>query len=216
MNTLHFNDADLKANREGRLSDAQRKRLNDEIDRMSWQTKHGGLLFALYTFVLLLGGLALIDARLRQQLLFMLSFKDLYSSLFLVFTVSIWLGLPMLWDWWIVRRYAQGHIYTMEGENVHTPWGWGLWKRIFKKMPRTGKTVFVPTKLRKRTRIKVMLVKIRSRGGREITFSFRGEKPGFYFQPGRRYRIYYLSYYLRADMPQILSAEEIEPEKAKQ
>jgi hypothetical protein len=215
MNTLNFNDADLKANREGRLSDAQRKRLNDEVDRMSWQTKHGGLLFALNTFIVLLGGLAFIDARLRQQLLFMLSFKDLHSSLFLVFTVSIWLGLPVLWDWWIVRRYVQGHIYTIEGENVRVPGE--MRKRSFKKMIRAdhpGKAILVSMKLRKRIRIKVRQVKIRSARLQEMTFLFRAEKPGFYFKPGQRYRVYYLVYYL-STIPQPLSVEEIEPEKAK-
>jgi hypothetical protein len=39
MNTLNFNDADLKANREGRLSDAQMKRLEAETDPNRPQSK---------------------------------------------------------------------------------------------------------------------------------------------------------------------------------
>jgi hypothetical protein len=212
MNTMHFTEVDLKANREGRLSDAQRKRLNYEIDRMPWQPRHAGLLFALYTLILLLGSLAVLDPLFRQELLYMLSLKDIRSSLRLVFTLSVWLGLPMFWDWWIVRRYGQGHIHTMEGENAHAPWGKCSFEKVIRGN-RPGKTVLISTKLRKRIRIKIMPVKIRG-GWRwpEMSFLFCGEKPGFYFKPGHRYRVYYLLFY---GMPHVLSAEEIEPEKTK-
>ena len=40
MNTLNFNDADLKANREGRLSDAQAKRLDTDVEIIQQKTRY--------------------------------------------------------------------------------------------------------------------------------------------------------------------------------
>jgi hypothetical protein len=46
MNTLNFNDADLKANREGRLSDAQQKRLNTDVAMIRQHSKYMLWVFA--------------------------------------------------------------------------------------------------------------------------------------------------------------------------
>ena len=189
MNTLNFNDADLKANREGRLSDAQQKRLDTDVAMIQRHSKYMfwgyGLMFAVITLIAVFN--AAKDAAANPDQL--ISSSDatgfvVMGGLF-VFMAAVMGGSY----WWSMRSLNSGSISTVEG---------------------TAEIISTYTTVKG---MRVPLNRLRLRRGwfSRFTFHFQDKESLRYFKNGTRYRVYYLPY----AMPQALSAEEIEPEKAK-
>jgi len=189
MNTLNFNDADLKANREGRLSDAQQKRLNVDLDMIHQHSKYMlwfmGAIFA----VIFISGIINEIRATRRGLETVFQPDNLTGYVRIGATFLMLTGFVAVGYWWGMRGLTNGTIRTVEGtaDIIST---------------------FITVKGR---RVPLNRLRLRRSWYSRFTFHFDDSQSLRYFKNGRRYCVYYLPY----AMPQALSAEEIEPEKAK-
>jgi hypothetical protein len=187
MNTLNFNDADLKANREGRLSDAQKKRLDAQVAQIRRVT---GWTIALIIGIIVSGSLIMLS-RLNTSseiIRYLISPLTIYIG-FGVILIGM-LGLFYLFSISSIRNIK---IHIVEGTaEVTSTFTTVLFNQIPQRLPIN----------------RLQLHRIRNR---MFTFQFSDSESLRYFENGKHYRVYYLSQLT----PFALSAEEIEPEKAK-
>lgn len=203
MNTLKFNDADLKANREGRLSDAQAKRFDIEVDRLQVQRKYslwsGVTVFSLAFIAMviiaaLMSGIVIVQyafngdqdsARLSStvivSVLVMILILVVSLLIFIVFLINYALRIHSLTSAPIRSIEGQAEVFYFSASNPEED-------------NKPGNRLILHT-------------------SRYSLFTFNFDKPESLrpFENGLYYRVYYLPY----AEPQALSAEEIEPEKAK-
>lgn len=188
MYTLRFTDVDLEANRQGYLSDAQRKRIDADVDMMRRQGRYLVWFFgALIVFLVVVGGVMEFNNADRDMSKF-LSPSNLQGFAIMVVMFTGIMSLAMLSNWWTLRRYSQANIRTVEG-------------RV--------EVVKGETSVRG-MRVPVYNVKIRRGLFSFFVFRFQDSASLKHFKHDKHYRVYYIPYAI----PQALSAEEIE-EKAK-
>jgi hypothetical protein len=186
MNSLRFSPADLEANREGRLTDAQRKRLDADMELMHRQGRSIALGFAgLCVFNVVMNASTAYD-KVGQDVSKLFSGESLttlLNSLALVIAIPC---LVLLGYRLVIKAFAQGTIRSIEGK------------------------VYIINRNSFRTPsfYKVQIW----HGLLWTTFYFEDAGSLTYFQSGQRYRVYYLSSYV---WRQALSTEEIPDEKAK-
>ena len=188
MNTLNFNDADLKANREGRLSDAQAKRFDAELDQIQQWSKLGLWVtagaFALVTIGIMINTYTYLGKDLATILSRLASF-----GFVIVIIVFMAVFLPLVYiHGWSASSFVNEPIRMIQGtaEVVKT---------------------HITTRDGKRTPVNKLV--LHSNWYTWLTFTFADEDSLRYFESGHHYRIYYLVYYLPWPRPQALSAEEI-------
>jgi hypothetical protein len=188
MNTLNFNDADLKVNREGRLSDAQQKRLDAELDQIQQWSKLG-LWGSIGVFVLISIAIVINTyTYLGKDLATMLS-RMTSIGFVIIATVFMVIFLLLLYIYsWSASSFVNEPIRMIQGtaEVVKT---------------------HITTRDGKRTPVNKLV--LHSNWYTWFTFTFADEDSLRYFESGHRYRIYYLVYYLPWPRPQALSSEEI-------
>jgi hypothetical protein len=189
MNTLNFNDADLKANREGRLSDAQAKRVEAQAAQFRKVVRW---IIVLMVLVIVGGSMMMIsmshaayEGRMNQSLI---SALTLYIGVGLIFIVM--LGL-----FYVLSLYSITHarVKAVEGRADVLSTYTTVWMN---KIPQ---------------RLPVNRLQLHRSRNRMSAFHFSDIVSLRYFENGKHYRVYYLSQLT----PFALSAEEIEPEKAK-
>jgi hypothetical protein len=199
MNTLHFNDADLKANREGRLSDAQQKRLDVTIQIIKRDQKSDLWFMMMLAGSIVAAGLIIFfhDKSQNMETATLLADLTVYARVSLIFIVGI--GLVALYRWGHVRRLTQPEIRVIEGR-ADTASGFVMTKGF------GNNRWFEPAR-----RVPLNKLELQRPGYGAFTFQFSDKASLRYFKNGKRYRIYYL---LMGD-PYLLSAEKLEPEKTK-
>jgi hypothetical protein len=184
MYNLRFTDVDLEANRQGYLSDAQRKRIDADVETLRRQSKYVVWFFAAFAvFMLVAGGFAEYNNAGRDMDKF-LSPSNIQGFAIMIVMFSSIMTVAMLWSWWTTRRFAQGTIRTVEGN-----------AKVVNAVT-YGRGMEIP----------VYNVEIRSGLLSKHIFRFQNEDSLHYFKTGRRYRVYYIPY----ATPQAISAEEIE------
>jgi len=189
MYTLRFSDVDLEANRQGYLSDAQRKRLDSDVDMLRRQSKAVVWFFAAFAvFILVVGGISEFNNAGRDMDKF-LSPSNIAGFAIMIIMFGGIMSVSMLWSWWTTRRYEQGNIRTVEGRaevvrgemnvrGMRTPiYNVKIWRGMFSR----------------------------------FIFRFQDSDSLEHFKHGKRYRVYYIPYAI----PQALSCEEIYDEKDK-
>lgn len=185
MNTLNFNDADLKANREGRLSDAQIKRLDAEGDRFQKQRQDAvRLCIGLFAVAAVAIG-AFINARNGEP-----EALPCVGIIYFAVALVIFMGSIIL----IVSTY-DGDIKALVNAPIHREEG--TVEVLGKRADRSGQYFY--------------RVILHSNWYSWMPFDFNDPDVMQMFKSGERYRVYYLSIHGN----QMLSAEEIEPEKPK-
>lgn len=194
MNTLNFNDADLKANREGHLSDAQAKRLDAEADQIQQQSKVilwvcTGVLILL-TLGILINTYTYFGQDLPTQLSRMTSTG--FVAIAAVF-ISVFMGMVFVYTR-NTNSFTNEPIRIIQG---------------------TAEVVRTHITTRDGKKVPVYQLILHSNWYTWFTFTFSDEASLRYFESGRLYRIYYLVYYLPWARPQALSMEEIHTEKTK-
>jgi hypothetical protein len=188
MNTLHFTPADLEANREGRLSDAQIKKLDADLDTLRRQVRPKAISFAVILMINFAVRWTLDHSDKKPA---NGPFSDVgMVAMVLVMVVLVGCFVFAL-EWFSVRMFARSTLHHVEGEaqviNSHTRFLW--WRTPIYK------------------------VKIwRNPLLRWKTFQFAEADSLAYFESGRRYRVSYLPHF---DQTRVLSCEEIYDEKAK-
>jgi hypothetical protein len=190
MNTLKFTDADLKANREGHLSDAQQKRLDADVDMIQRHSKYMlwgyGLMFGVIALIALINGVREASSANINQLI---SSSDATGFVVMIGLFVFMAAIMGGSYWWSMCGLTHSKIRIIEG---------------------TADVISTYTTV-KGMRVPLNRLRIHRGWFSRFTFHFQDAESLRYFKNGRRYRVYYLPY----AMPQALSAEEIEPEKAK-
>jgi hypothetical protein len=190
MNTLHFTPADLEANREGRLSDAQRKKLDADVENIRKYSRYIIPVFALAIALLIGMGLAPESSSTLQDDTWLSSRVRGGNLLMAGITLALCFLVTLAWNWWSLRRYEQGHLLSVEGKaQVTSGFVWSRGRRYI-----------------------LHQVRIWRGWMRWTSFRFQDADSVRYFKTGRRYRVYYLWYYAQ---PQAISVEEIADEKDK-
>jgi hypothetical protein len=187
MNTLHFNDADLKANREGRLSDAQIKRFEAEVGQL---LRVIGWTVAIIIGIAVAGSLIMLSRLHSGRLItqYLISPLKIYIGFGVFLTVA--LGLFYLLR---IHSIRNTKIHIVKGTAEVTSTFTTIWmNRIPQRLP-------------------VNRLQLHRSRSLPFVFHFPDTASLRYFENGKRYRVYYLPYIT----PRALSAEEIEPEKAK-
>jgi hypothetical protein len=189
MYTLRFSDVDLEANRQGYLSDAQRKRLDADVDMLRQQSKYVVWFFAAFAvFILVVGGISEFNNAGRDMDKF-LSPSNIQGFAIMIVMFSGIMIVASLWSWWTTRRYEQGTIRTVEGRA---------------EVVRGDMTL-------RGIRTSIYNVKIRRGIFSRFIFRFQDSDSLDHFKHGKHYRVYYIPYAI----PQALSCEEVYDEKDK-
>lgn len=189
MNTLNFNDADLKANREGRLSDAQQKRLDTDVEMIQRHSRYMLWFIGITVTLLAVGGMISEFRKSGQDLNALFSPPQVTGVIVMIVMFGFLFLIAIGSYWWSMRGLTQGAIRTVEG---------------------TAEVISTFTTVRG-MRVPLNRVRLRRSWYSRFTFHFQDKESLRYFKNGTRYRVYYLPY----AMPQALSAEEIKPEKPK-
>jgi hypothetical protein len=188
MNTLRFTQADLEANREGRLSDAQIKRLDGEIDTLRRQVRPKAIGFAVMLMLNFAFRWTVDHAGKPSD---KGPFSDINMVLFVLVCAALVGCFVFVLEWFSAQMFARSTLHNIEGEvqviNSYT-------RFLFWKTP-------------------VYKVRIwRNSFFRWKTFQFPDADSLAYFESGKNYRISYLPH---IDQTRVLSCEEILDEKVK-
>ena len=188
MNTLHFNNVDFKANREGHLSDAQMKRFSTEADRLQGEQTYSGLSGIIVLFVAVI--VLLIFAYIINALVFVSAISFFYAIEMLIFFIfAVFFVINMAGYGLKIRSLRNTSVRVAEGR---------------------AKVVIAYISRRNGDKTINRLILYRTWYSRS-TFNFNEDGSIRYFENDNYYRVYYLP----GLNPQALSAEEFEPEKAK-
>jgi hypothetical protein len=184
MYPLKFNEADLNANRQGVLSDAQRKRIDADVETILKYSKYMMLIFglciALVVVVTFVGEYRSVNGDLSQ----LLSQNNLTGFGIMAMMFIVIYAILIVWNRWSVMRLSQGEVMSVEGtaEAVSTY-----------SYARGG-------------RYPMHRVYLHRGWFRRFTLYFPTAEPLRHFKQGRLYRVYYVRY----AMPYPLSVEEID------
>jgi hypothetical protein len=204
MNTLHFNDADLKANREGRLSDAQIKRFEAEVDRLQLQRRYslwaGVTVFSLAFIVMIMvtaGAIGVMtvvatsaDSGLNRSDVFPLV-TLLTGVMLVIFWIAVFIFIVILVKYALrIRSLTSAPVRAVEGK---------------------ADVIYTYSTNHDGEDRPINQLLLYSSRYLWHTFTFDEPESLYMFETGKLYRVYYLPY----AEPQALSAEEIEPEKTK-
>jgi hypothetical protein len=189
MYVLKFTPEDLEANRRGELTDAQQKRLDEQIDMLQrhnkWMIRFFGAMF------LVMMGIGMVmtfnEAGLDGNPA--LTNSDLTGLGVMVVLLIFMFAVVIGGTWWGMRGLTHGAVRSVEG---------------------TAKVISTYTTVRG-MRVPMHRLKLRRNLFRTFTIYFQDAGSLKHFKHGTRYRLYYLAY----GMPYALSAEEITEEKAK-
>lgn len=184
MNTLNFTDADLKVNREGRLSEAQRKIFEVYVKELKSRARYRYKVIAALMALVAAGGLVTLYQSPDADLNKMFPSTYISTSIGVVLGCALGFCLIVLFEEFNLWSYARGRVYRARAK-----------AHIKKSLEHIGDPP-VCTLIMRSGLLKVGTVYIRNP---EVLKQF---------EHGKYYRIYYLY----NKHPQIVSVEEELPD----